>query len=257
MSENFWVSSNPLITREYFSIFFVLFKNSFSCPLLFFYSLQAQTAPQNQKWKKNLQRIIMIKNNNNIQQNISTTKLTQISADCAVRRWKMSPTSLAPVECLWRKNTRSAKIKWLLICTTVYVEFMDEGDEQWCIHKPEMIENDHVNIPKDHIIETTFTVIDKETRKFFLTDMAIPDNHSTRLKKLTSSRNKVGRMWDVQTTIVSVFIGNLGFISLNLKSYIKKIRIRPHIPWVKESAFYCKYFAKVLSVWHGYVKSPW
>lgn len=49
-----------------------------------------------------------------------------------------------------------------------------------------------------------------------------------KLKKYTDLQTEVARMRDVQANIIRVIIGVLGSIPLNLKTYIKKFRIKLH-----------------------------
>lgn len=96
------------------------------------------------------------------------------------------------------------------------------------------------NMKTDGIFETTKPDIrdieKKKARKCLLIDVAVPGGYNIKvkenekLKKYTDLYIEVARVWVIQTTIVPVFIGMLGSIPQNIKTYIKQIRIKQSMP---------------------------
>lgn len=86
-------------------------------------------------------------------------------------------------------------------------------------------------------LETTkldVAVFDKKARKCLLIDAAVPNERPTLIYLVYYNRlDKL--MWNVHVTLVPVIIGALGSMAPNVKSYIKKIGIKPRMPSLQKS----------------------
>lgn len=98
-------------------------------------------------------------------------------------------------------------------------------------------------------------VVEKEIRKHLLIDVAVPGDHNVKeigmVKKYSDLWIEVGRMWDVQATIVPVINDVLESIPTNLNLKLKKIQNKTEYPNVSKVciAWLCNILQKVLSVW--------
>jgi hypothetical protein len=141
-----------------------------------------------------------------------------------------------------------------------------KSNDKWYQHEPErVLENDKAKILWDFTIQTDrvilhrrpdITLVDKQTGKCLLIDVAIPGDqniHKKETEKLENYhllRTEVARLWNTETDIIPVVIGALGSVPERLEQYIKAIGITPHIPTLQKSALLgtANILRKVLSI---------
>ena len=123
--------------------------------------------------------------------------------------------------------------------------------ERWYEHKVEsVIENDIVKIlwdvciPVDRQIEhqrPDIVVMEKNTNKFLITDVACPVDNSLILKRnekldsYSELRLEIERMWVKETLIVPIIIRALGSIPNDLECNLKKLGISCNVESLQKS----------------------
>ena len=113
-----------------------------------------------------------------------------------------------------------------------------------------MVENDTVKILWDFMIQCDryiehrrpdIVVMEKNTDKCMIIDVACPDDHGLNAKrneKLTNYselRIEIARMWNKRTTIILIIIGALGSIPPSLHGYLDQIVLKHDINTMQQS----------------------
>ena len=94
------------------------------------------------------------------------------------------------------------------------------------------------NVQADHIIEARrpdMIVIEKTTRKCVIVDFAVPFDSRVSVKeqekilKYQDLARELKKLWDLPIKVVPIVIGALGAPSVNLRKWIRELRIETRI----------------------------
>ena len=126
-----------------------------------------------------------------------------------------------------------------------------EVEEKWYQHKPEAVmQNEAVKILWDFMIQCDrmikhrkpdIVVIEKQTNKCFIIDVANPGDHNLERKKTEKLDNyaelrvEVARMWNKETMVIPVIIGALGSIPKDLHKFLNKLDIEYELDVLQHS----------------------
>ena len=127
-----------------------------------------------------------------------------------------------------------------------------EVDTQWYLHEPEkVLENEHAKILWDFTIQTDrkivhnrpdITLVDKETDRCFLIDVAVHGDGNIARKEFEKINNyadlrvEIERKWNRKTTVIPVVIGALGSIPHKLPYLLDQLKIKYSIGVFQKSA---------------------
>ena len=101
------------------------------------------------------------------------------------------------------------------------------------------------NIQTDRVIEhrrPDITVVEKDARKCFIVDVAIPGDHNIERKEFEKIDNyselrvELARLWNTEARVVPIVIGALGSIPKKLREHVEQLGIAPNITTLQKSA---------------------
>lgn len=155
----------------------------------------------------------------------------------------MSHTSLVLVKCLCRKNTNTSMIRWLRICIGAYVGSVDLNSTN--------VTNTHQRM-ESKVTKSRFYVIERKNKQendssmwLSLVIIISRSKKSESLQVNWPSESSCQNVGNVEAIIVQIMIGKLGYIQLDLKTYIKEIGINPTISLLS----FANILKMVLLVW--------
>ena len=118
-------------------------------------------------------------------------------------------------------------------------------------HKPEsVVENERAKIFWDVCVQTDryiqhrrpdLIVLDKEAKKCYIVDVAIPidtnlvKKKTEKLENYSELRVEVARMWNTETYVIPVIIGALGSMPRDIHYFLEKLDIKYEIDTIQQS----------------------